>query len=129
MKESLKKKGVAIAIVAGIAAIAWTLWRTLQPEGFGDAFVSGNGRIEATEINVAAKLGGRVEEIFVREGEFVKAHQPLVKMQVATLEAQRDEARAGIDIVWPQLAAITVIGAAFFWIAYARFRNTLATMA
>jgi ABC-2 type transport system permease protein len=36
---------------------------------------------------------------------------------------------AGIDIVWPQLVAITVIGAAFFWIAHARFRRTLAAMA
>lgn len=36
---------------------------------------------------------------------------------------------AGIDIIWPQLVAITAIGAAFFWIAHARFRSTLATMA
>jgi ABC-2 type transport system permease protein len=36
---------------------------------------------------------------------------------------------AGIDIIWPQLIAITAIGAAFFWIAHARFRSTLATMA
>ncbi|HEY0940350.1 MAG TPA: efflux RND transporter periplasmic adaptor subunit [Steroidobacter sp.] len=94
MNQDRKKKTIAIAIVAAVGAIAWILWRTLQPEGFGDAFVSGNGRIEATEINVAAKLGGRVEDIFVREGDFVKAHQPLAKMQVVTLEAQRDEARA-----------------------------------
>jgi HlyD family secretion protein len=94
MSKDAKKKILAAAIAAAVAAIAWLLWRTLQPEGFGDAFVSGNGRIEATEINVAAKLGGRVEEIYVREGEFVKARQPLAKMQVATLEAQRDEARA-----------------------------------
>jgi ABC-2 type transport system permease protein len=36
---------------------------------------------------------------------------------------------AGVDIIWPQLAAITLIGAAFFWIAHARFRRTLAMMA
>lgn len=94
MDENLKKRIVAISIVVAVVAIAWLLWRTLQPEGFGDAFISGNGRIEATEINVAAKLGGRVEDIFVREGDFVKARQPLAKMQVVTLEAQRDEARA-----------------------------------
>ena len=94
MNEDPKRKAVAIAIIVAVAAMAWILWRTLQPEGHGDAFVSGNGRVEATEINVAAKLGGRVEDIFVREGEFVKARQPLAKMQVVTLEAQRDEARA-----------------------------------
>jgi ABC-2 type transport system permease protein len=36
---------------------------------------------------------------------------------------------AGIDIVWPQLLAMLVIGVVFFWIAHARFRKTLARMA
>jgi len=36
---------------------------------------------------------------------------------------------AGIDIVWPQLLAMVVIGVVFFWIAHARFRTTLARMA
>lgn len=36
---------------------------------------------------------------------------------------------AGLNIIWPQLIAISAIGAAFFWIAHARFRSTLATMA
>jgi ABC-2 type transport system permease protein len=36
---------------------------------------------------------------------------------------------AGIDIVWPQLLAMVVIGGVFFWFAYARFRSTLARMA
>jgi ABC-2 type transport system permease protein len=36
---------------------------------------------------------------------------------------------AGLSIIWPQLIAITAIGAVFFWIAHARFRKTLATMA
>jgi HlyD family secretion protein len=94
MNMNLKKKPVAIAIAIAVGLVAYSLWRALQSEGFGDAFVSGNGRVEATEINVAAKLGGRVEDIFVREGDFVKAGQPLAKMQVVTLEAQRDEARA-----------------------------------
>lgn len=69
-------------------------WNALRPSGVGEGFVSGNGRIEATEINVSAKLGGRVEDILVREGEFVTAGTPLVRMQTTVLKAQRDEARA-----------------------------------
>src|SRR5690606_32707744 len=48
----------------------------------------------ATEINASTKYAGRVEKILVREGDFVKAGQPLVHMQIDVLEAQRDEARA-----------------------------------
>jgi ABC-2 type transport system permease protein len=36
---------------------------------------------------------------------------------------------AGLDVVWPQFFAITVIGAVFFLIALARFRRTIGTMA
>jgi len=36
---------------------------------------------------------------------------------------------AGFDVVWPQFLAAAVIGAAFFAIALARFRKTIATMA
>ena len=36
---------------------------------------------------------------------------------------------AGIAAVWPQLAALTVIGAAMFFVSLARFRRTLGSMA
>jgi len=36
---------------------------------------------------------------------------------------------AGIETVWPQLVAVTAIGAVFFSIALARFRKTIASMA
>lgn len=81
---------VAIAVVFGGAFT----WGRLRQTGPGEGFVSGNGRIEATEIDVAAKLGGRVQDIMVGEGDFVTAGQTLAHMQVQTLEAQRDEARA-----------------------------------
>jgi ABC-2 type transport system permease protein len=36
---------------------------------------------------------------------------------------------AGLDVVWPQFVAITVIGAVLFSVALARFRSTISTMA
>jgi HlyD family secretion protein len=72
-------------------------WSRLHDTGPGPGFVSGNGRIEGTEIDVAAKLGGRVEDILVNEGDFVKAGQPLARMQIQSLQAQRDEAEAKVQ--------------------------------
>jgi HlyD family secretion protein len=69
-------------------------WYYLHPSGPGAGFVSGNGRVEATEIDLATKLGGRVEAILVNEGDFVHAGQLLAKMRIDVLSAQRDEARA-----------------------------------
>lgn len=102
---------LAAAAVAALAAAGYFVWNMLHPKGPGPGFVSSNGRIEATEINVAAKLGGRVQDLLVDEGELVQAGQVLGHMQVQTLEAQRDEARAraqqavtGIDTAVAQVA-------------------------
>ena len=81
-------------ILVGVLAGGWDAWQRSSPSGTPEGFVTGNGRIEATEINVSTKLAGRVEEMFVDEGDFVAAGQPLVRMQSDVLEAQRDEAEA-----------------------------------
>lgn len=92
-----QKKNVLIraaAIAAGVVVIAVVVWMALKPSGPGVGFVSGNGRIEATEIDVATKLAGRVLDIMVDEGDVVRAGQPLAQMQIDVLDAQRNEARA-----------------------------------
>lgn len=90
----LKHRWILLLVVAAIAVCTWLLWHVLHPSGLGDGFVSGNGRIEATEIDVATKLPGRVQDILVDEGDFVGAGQVLGHMQIQSLEAQRDEAVA-----------------------------------
>ena len=92
--KNINKKHLLLLILLAVAAIAGYVWQGGLGSGYGDAFVSGNGRIEATEIDVATKQAGRVEEILVREGSFVQAGMPLARMQVTVLEAQREEARA-----------------------------------
>ncbi|MCI1709876.1 MAG: efflux RND transporter periplasmic adaptor subunit [Chiayiivirga sp.] len=78
---SLKNKLVPVVAATGIAILGWWAWDGLSDSGPGAGFVSGNGRIEATEVDVATKLPGRVEEILVREGDFVRSGQPLARMQ------------------------------------------------
>jgi HlyD family secretion protein len=80
-----------VAILAGAGYYGW-LW--LKPEPLPEGFASGNGRIEATEIDIAAKTPGRIVEISVNEGDFVKAGQVVARMDTAVLEAQRREAEA-----------------------------------
>lgn len=89
-KKPLLAAALAV-ILAGGAAYAWL---RLHHSGPGEGFASGNGRIEATEVDVATKLGGRVDAILVNEGDFVAVGQPLARMQILSLEAQRDEAQA-----------------------------------
>ena len=81
-------------VVLALAGAAYYGWKLIGNDGPGDGFVSGNGRIEATEIDVATKLAGRVTAVLVTDGDFVKAGQPLARMQSDTLQAQREEADA-----------------------------------
>ncbi|PPA74910.1 hemolysin D [Achromobacter spanius] len=88
------RKLIPVVLVLAVAVAAYTGWRMLADNGPGEGFISGNGRIEATEIDVATKLAGRVQEVLVAEGDFVTAGQALARMQIDTLNAQREEARA-----------------------------------
>jgi HlyD family secretion protein len=86
---------VALAITVVVAMAAIPVWhKFFGDSGPGPGFVNGNGRIEATEIDVAAKLAGRIDEILVDEGEFVDKGQTLVRMNADVLNAQREEAIA-----------------------------------
>lgn len=107
-----KKLVVPALIVLAVVGLGWYAWSRFHQSGPGEGFVSGNGRIEATEIDVATKLGGRVSEIYVQEGDFVKAGQVLARMQIDTLNAQRDEARAQYQQAFTNVAAIQAQAAA-----------------
>ena len=89
-----KKWLIPVVIIAVLVAAGLVAWQMLRPKGPGEGFISSNGRIEATEIDVSSKFSGRVQDILVADGDFVTAGQTLAHMQVQTLEAQRDEAQA-----------------------------------
>lgn len=87
-------KVLPVAALAAVMVAGSYVWRSAGAQGSRHQFVSGTGHIEGTEITVATRLAGRVENIFVTEGQFVRAGQVLARMQVRSLLAERDEAYA-----------------------------------
>lgn len=81
---------LAVLIVAVVAFARQHLQQLDSPEGF----VHGNGRVEATEVDVASKMAGRVAEVLANEGDFVEVDQVLARMDTRALEAQLAQARA-----------------------------------
>lgn len=88
------KKWIAVAVVATLVGIGYYVWSRFGQENLAAGFASSNGRIEAVEIDIAAKSPGRLKELAVREGEFVKAGQVLAVMDTAQLEASKRQAGA-----------------------------------
>jgi HlyD family secretion protein len=82
--------GLGVLLAAG----GYFAWQKFGHRGLPAGIASGNGRIEATEIDIAAKIPGRIKEILAVEGDFVTAGQVLVRMDTEQLEAQRRQAEA-----------------------------------
>lgn len=81
---------VAVLGLLGYFVHAWYANRLYR----NPHLTSGNGRIEATEINISARLAGKVEKIAVLEGEKVEGGQVLVVMQTNVLVANLAQAEA-----------------------------------
>ena len=62
---------LAIVLFGACGAGAW--WWHSRQGGVPLGIVSGNGRIEADEIDIDTKFAGRIAEMFADEGDMVKA--------------------------------------------------------
>lgn len=89
-----KRWALRSGVVAAVAVAAVYFWLQRADDGALEHIVSGNGRIEAVEIDIAARQPGRIQSIEVREGELVRSGQVLVHMDTNSLQAQLRQAEA-----------------------------------
>lgn len=94
-KRRIPKPVLILGAIALIAGVGYGVYRTFfdrpEPEGL---FLS--GRIEGHETDVSAKIGGRIDEVAVREGDVVKPSQLLARIDDAELRAQLQGAAARV---------------------------------
>lgn len=81
-------------IAAAVIALALIIWSYVKPSDMPEGIASGNGRLEAVEIDIAAKTPGRIRDIIANEGQFVKAGEVVARMDTDVLRAQLAEAEA-----------------------------------
>ena len=91
------KRWLPIILIAVLGAAAYYAWDRFGDHGLPAGIAGSNGRIEAVEIDISAKIPGRVKEILVNEGDFVKAGQVLARMDTEQLQAQRRQAEAQLQ--------------------------------
>lgn len=92
-KKQLLKWIAAALVLCAAGIFVWQRFFVKHDEGLA----IGNGRIEATEIDVAAKIPARIKEILVREGDFVTTGQVVVLMDTDKLTAELKEAEAQLQ--------------------------------
>lgn len=99
------KRHLAWWVVGALAVAAVVAWWLLRPAGVPEGFAVSNGRIEATEVDIASKIAGRIDTILVKEGQFVREGEVLAKMDTRVLQEQRLEAIAQIKEAQSAVAA------------------------
>lgn len=81
---------VVLAVVAAVAVVGFLMLN--RPVTYTE------GQIEGTTVRVSGKLPGRVLEIYVKEGDTVRAGDTLVHIHSSLAEAQLTQAQAMEDV-------------------------------
>jgi multidrug resistance efflux pump len=87
-----------IVLVIAILAVSWWYLSSSNRQAALDGELSASGSIEATQVTVAAELGGKVARVEAQQGQAVQAGQVLVRFEDALLQAQRAQAQAALAV-------------------------------
>jgi len=110
MIEMNKKKMTILGLAVLAIVVAMQAWQQLQTPALPEGIASGNGRLEATQVDITTKLSGRLAELYAREGDEVEVDQVLARLDVRELEAELQQAQAQVAQTQKQRnAAIAVI--------------------
>jgi HlyD family secretion protein len=87
-----KRLLIVLLIAAAIAATAlYASWL------HRDSSLQGSGTVEARNIRVGSKVGGRIDKVLVREGDSVQPGQILITFDDKELQASLEESRAAAE--------------------------------
>jgi len=93
MKKSLMPiMLIAILSIAGILVWRWLAHRNGEPQDK----LFGNGTIEATELDITAKVSGKILTLLVREGDQVRQGQLIATLESEELAAQVVQAQGNL---------------------------------
>ena len=89
MKKHTFKSLTAFIIIVSVIVISVTGWILFDP---GALILE--GQVEATQIKVSSKLTGRVENLYIKEGDRIEKGELLVYINSPELEAKYEQALA-----------------------------------
>src|SRR6266568_5006852 len=81
---------ILIAVIGGATAVYATWFHR-------DTSLQGSGTVEARDIRVGSKIGGRIDKVLVREGDSVQPGQVLITFDDRELQASLEQSRASAE--------------------------------
>jgi membrane fusion protein YbhG len=121
--------GASLLVLLGAAAA----WKYLNGRVSADSLLL-SGTIEADEIHIGSKVGGRIAEVLVSEGQEIKQGQPIIRFDRYDLDARHADAVAAVAQAdanlqktqrWsrPEEVAAAKAQAEAAWMSYEEARN------
>ena len=105
----MKRRALSVVIVALLALGSLGAYATYERQ-LAKAPLEWSGTVEARTVSVGSRVGGRVKEVLVREGDRVKAGQALVLLEPGDLQAQLAQAQGQHGQMEANLDKVTVRG-------------------
>jgi HlyD family secretion protein len=95
-RRFLKRISLACIAVPLAGALAYHVFLQGDVGALPAGIAYGNGRLEATEVDIATKTPGRLAEVLVDEGDLVEEGGIVARMDITSLEAQLRQAEAEV---------------------------------
>jgi HlyD family secretion protein len=99
-RKRLITLGIGLLIVALAAGLVWFLVKPKEKP------LTLSGLVQAKEVKIASRLGGRVQQILVDEGDAVQPGQLLLSLDEVDLRAQIAEAQSALNIANARLSLL-----------------------
>lgn len=90
--KTLKITAVFAILVAILVWLSYSFYTAHKPK---EVFIQ--GQIEATQYSISSKIAGRVNEIFVKKGDFIKENDLAYTIHSPELEAKIAQAKANYE--------------------------------
>jgi HlyD family secretion protein len=90
----MNRKHILILLAAAAALVTTGLYAGWFHR---NTALEGSGTVEARNIRVGSKVGGRIDEVLVREGDSVQAGQVLITFDDQELQASLEQSRANAE--------------------------------
>jgi HlyD family secretion protein len=96
-KNKIAVAVIALILIAALVGIGRMVYPTVVAMQQAPKELLFSGTVETHEVEVGSKIGGRITEVLVKEGDLLKAGQPLVRFDIADLLAQQSLQEARIN--------------------------------
>ena len=96
-QRRLWRRSIVLLLLIVLAGAGGAIyWLKYSQPSLPPGITSGNGRLEADEIDISTKFADRVAQLFVDEGDTVKPGQVVARMDTSDLEASLKKMEAEV---------------------------------